>query len=100
MLKLLLTHQELETVKEILKKHIPNYEVWAFGSRVTGKAKKFSDLDLVIITTKKFDIKILFALNESFSDSNLPFKVDIVEWLPLNDFFHENLKSNHIVIQK
>ncbi len=38
---------QLAIVKDILRKHIPNNDVWAFGSRVHGRnLRKFSDLDL------------------------------------------------------
>ena len=39
----------LKIVEEILEKHLPDREVWAFGSRVNGTAKETSDLDLVVI---------------------------------------------------
>jgi type I restriction enzyme S subunit len=35
-------------VRDILQKHVPEYEVWAFGSRAKKTAKKHSDLDLCI----------------------------------------------------
>jgi predicted nucleotidyltransferase len=40
-----------QIVQDILRQHAPRYEVWAFGSRVKGKAKQHSDLDLAIIST-------------------------------------------------
>ena len=30
-------------VSSILQKHVPQYEVWAFGSRAKGTAKRYSD---------------------------------------------------------
>ena len=36
---------QLEQVREIVKRHLHHGEVFAFGSRVNGRAKKFSDLD-------------------------------------------------------
>ncbi len=41
--------QEWEEISQILKTYIPMHEVWAFGSRMKGKAKRYSDLDLAII---------------------------------------------------
>ena len=38
----------LSLVKKILKVHVPQYDVWAFGSRVNLNAKKTSDLDINI----------------------------------------------------
>jgi predicted nucleotidyltransferase len=50
--------QYLKMVCNILQKHVPSHEVWAFGSRINGKAKKYSDLDLAIISDQ------LIALNK------------------------------------
>jgi predicted nucleotidyltransferase len=99
MLIIQLTDQELTEVKNILKAHIPESEVWAFGSRVSGKAKKFSDLDLVIFTKNRMDIKKLFALMNDFAESSLPFKVDIVDWSEIDQNFREIINKYHVVIQ-
>ena len=55
-------------VRDILKKHIPQYEVWAFGSRATGKAKTFSDLDLAIITKHPIPLQVSADLKNAFSE--------------------------------
>lgn len=39
--------RHLELVKKILEAHLPRVEVKVFGSRATGKAQPYSDLDLV-----------------------------------------------------
>ena len=35
-------------LEALLQKHVPNVEVWAYGSRVNGTAHEASDLDLVL----------------------------------------------------
>lgn len=40
---------DLKTVQTILRHHLPDREVRAFGSRVSGKVKPFSDLDLAVM---------------------------------------------------
>ena len=45
-----------EIVQRILQEHVPNLEVWAFGSRAKWNAKAFSDLDLAIITDEPLPI--------------------------------------------
>ena len=52
----------------ILQTYIPNEEVWAFGSRVIGKSKKFSDLDLVIKSDTPLPTLTQFNLKEAFSE--------------------------------
>jgi predicted nucleotidyltransferase len=99
MLTIHISDQELALINTVLKEHIPQYEVWAFGSRTTGKAKKFSDLDLVILSHEAIDLKILFALMNDFAESNLPFKVDIVDWSTIDQIFREIIRKNHVIIQ-
>jgi hypothetical protein len=43
------------------------------------KARKFSDLDLTIITNKPLDTQIYIDLKNAFSESDLPFKVEIID---------------------
>ena len=85
-------------VKEIVATHIPECEVWAYGSRVHGEhLKKFSDLDLVIkseVPQKQYsDVK------EAFSESNLPIKVDISKWEDINTDFRKIIENNFEVVQ-
>ena len=45
---LFLSNKHLDILQDLLKKYVPNAEVWAYGSRVTGYAHEGSDLDLVL----------------------------------------------------
>ena len=71
--------QYLRMVEEVLQQHIPDCEVRVFGSRVTGRAKKFSDLDLAIVSTAALSSRRMALLANAFEESNLPFKVDILD---------------------
>ena len=90
----------LKIVEEILEKHLPDREVWAFGSRVNGTAKETSDLDLVVIGENPLDFQTLGALRDAFSESNLPYKVDVVDWAKIGETFREIIRKNEIVIFK
>ncbi|MDE8346711.1 MAG: nucleotidyltransferase domain-containing protein [Acidocella sp.] len=67
-------------VRDILRLHVPRHEVWAFGSRARHTAKPYSDLDLAMINDAPLAPAVLSALQEDFSESSLPWKVDVVEW--------------------
>ena len=95
-----ISYEDLEIVQSILTQHIPHEEVWAFGSRMTGKARKFSDLDLVIINDHPLDFNRYASLKEAFSESDLPFKVDIVDWASIHEEFKQNIRSNYVVLKK
>lgn len=94
-----LEQENLDIVLEILQKYVPKYEVWAFGSRVTGKhLRKFSDLDLAVITDKP--LPNYSKIKEAFSMSDLPIRVDVVDWASASDSFKDIIKENCEVIQK
>lgn len=88
----------LTMVTAILQQLIPNYEVWAFGSRVTGTARKYSDLDLAVISDRPLDFGLLGELRDAFSESDLPFKVDVVDWASTSVEFRAIIKRNYEVI--
>ena len=90
----------LSEVLNILRAHVPEYEVWAFGSRVHGRnLKPFSDLDLVVITAEPLDLLRLADLKEAFTESDLPFKVDLLDWATVNDRFRRIIEKDHVVVK-
>lgn len=96
---LTITNEELVIVKQILQTHIPNLEVWAFGSRVKGNAKPYSDLDLAVITKEPLSLQTHADLVDAFSESDLPWKVDIVDWALLTENFKHVVQSQYMVVQ-
>ena len=88
-----------EIVQRILQEHVPNLEVWAFGSRAKWNAKAFSDLDLAIITDEPLPIDTSAALNEAFSESDLPWKVDVVDWASISKEFKDIIEQDKVVVQ-
>ncbi len=89
----------LAMVRAILHTHVPTNEVWAFGSRVTGSAKEFSDLDLVVIGEKPLSNAVHANLVDDFSESDLPYKVDIIDWATTDAAFRQIIQRNYIVVQ-
>ncbi|HLC16237.1 MAG TPA: nucleotidyltransferase domain-containing protein [Thermodesulfovibrionia bacterium] len=87
-------------MREILSQHVPECEVIAFGSRVTGTAKEYSDLDLAIITDKLLPVRTMAKLKEAFSESRLPFKVDVVDWGSASDGFRNVIKEKCKIVQR
>ena len=86
-------------VHAILQQHVPNFAVWAFGSRATYKAKPYSDLDLAIITQQPLDLSISANLTEDFAESDLPFKVDLVDWATTSAVFRKIIEQDKVVLQ-
>lgn len=87
-------------VRDILQKHVPEHEVWAFGSRATSRAKTYSDLDLAVITHEPMGLAVSAALADDFSESDLPFKVDVVDWATTSESFRKIIERDRVVVQK
>ena len=90
-----------ETIlREILRSTAPDCDVWAFGSRAHGRGlKPFSDLDLAVRGGGNAPGHRCAALRCAFEDSNLPFRVDVVEWAWLDETFRELIQREHVVVQ-
>lgn len=89
----------VKIVLDVLAKFVPGYEVWVFGSRIGKKSKKHSDLDIVIKANSPLPDEIMANLRYAFSESNLPFKVDIVEWSKIGGNFQKIIKEKFEIIQ-
>jgi type I restriction enzyme S subunit len=90
----------LRIVQAILQKHVPQHVVWAFGSRAKWTAKEYSDLDLCVVTDKPLDFSVLGGMAEDFSDSDLPWKVDVVDWATTSESFRKIIERDKVVVQK
>ena len=94
-----ITPEQWEIVAAILQKHISNKAIWIFGSRAKHQAKPFSDLDIAIIGETPLSINLLAAMTEDFTESALPFKVDLVDWASAGVAFREIIESHKVVVE-
>ncbi len=85
--------RHLEAVRKILHAHVPDLTVRAFGSRVCGTAKPYSDLDLVIMTAAPLPMSVKVRLEDAFSESCLPFKVDVLYWDEVAESFRKLIEG-------
>lgn len=99
MKQLTITPAELEIVRGILARFVPEREVRAFGSRVTGPVKKFSDLDLAVMGEAPLPASFLTDLEEGFRESELSFKVDVVDWAATQENFRRIIEQDYVVVQ-
>lgn len=94
------TDQEWQIIMHILTRHVADQEVWAFGSRAKRNAWTYSDLDLAIITNTPLPFSVSGALAEDFSELDLPFRVDILDWATTQDQFRRIVERDKIVVQQ
>jgi predicted nucleotidyltransferase len=95
LVSLLPKHRRL--VRDILAEHLPpKAQVWVFGSRATGRAWRYSDLDLAIDAGRRLTLDETAKLAETFDDSDLPYRVDVVDWRAIDDRFRQIIARERV----
>ena len=100
--KLHLKSRHWITLEDLLRKHLPNVEVWAYGSRVNGRSHEGSDLDLVLRgpNLKKLPAGQLADFEDAVRESTLPFLIEARDWARLPESFHQKIEREHVVLVK
>jgi len=99
--RLHLPEKYLQQVNALLQQHIPQAEVWAYGSRVHGDGFEASDLDLVarFSNGERSAAMPLGQLREALTESSLPIFVQIVDWANIPESFREEILAGYVVVQ-
>src|SRR5262245_14140872 len=90
-----LSQDQLQCVRRIVRRHVPDAEVWVFGSRAGGACKPHSDLDLAIVSDAPVPIRQMALLADELAESDLPFRVDVVDWATTSDSFRRLIAKSH-----
>lgn len=87
--------EDLKIIHDILRSH---EHVYVFGSRVKGTYQKFSDIDICI----KDPISDYEAsmLEDAFTESDLPFKVDVVLYHQVTPEFQKRIDQEAITLDQ
>ena len=88
-----LPESHVHTIQRILCQQVPQAQVFAFGSRVSGTPRKYSDIDLAIALPQPLGLRRLRQLKDAFEDSDLPICVDIVDWSLADPDFKAAVKA-------
>jgi type I restriction enzyme S subunit len=91
--------QDWAILRAVLRQHLPQHEVWAFGSRVTGRAKPYSDLDLVVVADAPLSLGERAALAEALTESDLPWTVDLLDWATTAPAFRRLIEADRRLVQ-
>ncbi len=79
--------QERQFIKKVLQEFLPKAEYRVFGSRLHGTAKTYSDIDIGVVMTEPIPLATLALLEEKLSESDLPYKVDLVDYQRISESF-------------
>lgn len=90
--------KEFEIIKNILNSYIKKGKVYAFGSRYKNNNRKFSDFDIAIDTGEKLSFEFLNILKDAFEESDLPYRVDIIDYNNISDKFKKIIDGGNEII--
>lgn len=78
-------------IKEIILQFLnpKEYQVFIFGSRAMDRTKKFSDYDIGILGKKPVPSVTKILIEEALEESDIPYKVDIVDFSLVSAKFKE-----------
>jgi len=93
-----LSPAQLVLVREILQRTLPDNRVWVFGSRANGPAKPWSDLDLALQGEQALSPAKLAELSTAFTESDLPFRVDIVDLATVSASFRAIIEAQRVAL--
>jgi uncharacterized protein len=88
-------------VLTILAANLPaGTRAWVFGSRATGRARHYSDLDLAVDAGRPLTLDEMARLAEAFSESDLPYRVDLVDWRGIGDRFRQTIAADRLRLEE
>ena len=94
MTNLLIEKEDYDILKSILQKY--PYKFYAYGSRVKGTARKYSDLDLCYQEDiAGYEVE---EIKEQLEKSDLSFVVELVSWKSMRPFFQDNIAKDLILV--
>lgn len=88
--------QEQALVNALVAEWLPASDVRLFGSRARGTPKPYSDLDLVIMGDTPTPLSTLGQLQEAFACSDLPWRVDVVDWANTAPEFQRHIQAESV----
>ncbi|MBI2604676.1 MAG: nucleotidyltransferase domain-containing protein [Deltaproteobacteria bacterium] len=89
-----LSEEQRKFLLRTIHGYFPDAEILVFGSRLTGKNKPASDLDLCLKSASALELAKWGRLEEEISGSDIPFKVDLVDWHRISEEFRGIIVSS------
>lgn len=88
-----------EELLEIIHKHVPDCQVYLFGSRARQTHREGADIDIALDAGVKIDFKIIFKIKDEIEETTIPVFVDIIDINSVSDSFKNEIKQEMILWQ-
>ncbi len=95
-----LTDDQRETVVSAIRQYLPlEVDIFFFGSRVDGTARKSSDLDVLLKGSAEIPLGAIALIRERLENSDLPFSVDLLDYRTCSPQMLENIAGTMVKIE-
>ena len=71
-------------------------QVYLFGSRARGNARRWSDIDVAVLPLEQFPAGLLSSIREALEESHIPFTVDLLDLSDADPAFRTKVLSEGI----
>ncbi|MGA0556397.1 nucleotidyltransferase domain-containing protein [Larkinella sp. VNQ87] len=90
--------EALAYCREVLLRFLDTtrFGFFLFGSQATGKARRRSDIDIGIIGPEPVNPALLNQLQEIFDESDLLYKVDLIDFFQIRDPDFKRIASQSV----
>ena len=86
-------------LRRVLRQHLPaGARAFVFGSRAHGGARRYSDLDLALEWDRPLGLDLIGRIAEALSESDLPYKVDIVDLATVDPAFRTRIATECVAL--
>ena len=90
-----LEKRHLDFILQVLQKNIPQAKFYIFFFLAKGNHKEYSDIDIAVKLEKEtISADILGKILMEFSDSTLPYEVDVIDLNAIDDKFKNLIKDS------
>ena len=91
--------RDLEFVRKTVLEHLRGYHarVYLFGSQATGKAYRFSDIDVAILPIQPLPASLFFNIRDVLEESDVIRSVDIVNLEEVDEAFRQRVLKEGIL---
>ncbi len=84
----------IDFVRSVICKYLDNADIYIFGSRAKNEYKEYSDIDIVIDGGAPLDKEKLLNINIELTESNIPYKVDVIDFFDITESFKNFIKDD------
>lgn len=95
-----LNRNYLNIITSVISEVIPDGEIFLFGSFARGCERSYSDLDIAVRASSKIPFEKMLMLHHLFSESNLPYFVDIVDLRSVSEGFSLSIEKDLVKIEQ